>query len=90
MASRFPLVSAVQGKITLEVPYGLAGTQSAVLQVFYRGAVVASEALKVAPASPGLLSRPRHPGAGLGGPPRWGVSIPLPIARRQVRTSACT
>ncbi|MGC2659157.1 MAG: hypothetical protein WA324_14450 [Bryobacteraceae bacterium] len=51
-----PLLMVETGQIELQVPYGISGSQSALLQIFYQGALVATETLRVGVTHPGLYT----------------------------------
>jgi uncharacterized protein (TIGR03437 family) len=51
-----PLLMVESGQINLQIPYGVAGSQSALLQVFYQGALLVTETLRLGASHPGLYT----------------------------------
>lgn len=51
-----PLLMVQSGQINMQIPYGTAGSQSALLQVFYQGALIVTEALRLGASHPGLYT----------------------------------
>ena len=54
-----PLLMVGSGQINLQIPYGVSGSQFALLQVFYQGALVLTKALRIGASHPGLYLRAR-------------------------------
>lgn len=51
-----PLLMVQSGQINLQIPYGTAGSQSALLQVFYQGGLIVTETLRLGASHPGLYT----------------------------------
>lgn len=51
-----PLLMVGSGQINLQIPYGISGSQSALLQIFYQGELLVTETLRIGASHPGLYT----------------------------------